>query len=93
MSGSGHVYDKVVAAGAGAGAGAVLGTVAAWVIGIAFGGSAAAADVDTTLALAPTPLTGLVGLVLTVGGAVLAGYVKTETVGYVAQHARPEGDL
>lgn len=75
------VSPKVVAAAAGAGAGAAVSALILWIIGVAFfGGSAAADAVVATTSGVPSPIVGIIGLVLVVLGAAVPGYQTTDPV-------------
>ena len=79
MSAANPVSPKVLAAAAGAGAGAAVSTAALWALGAGVWGAGWGADqVDNALAAVPTPLSGLVLLVVTIVGAALPGYRATD---------------
>jgi hypothetical protein len=74
------IETKVVAATAGSGAGAVLGTFGLWLLGVSvWGASGDAADVADAVAAVPTPVAGLVLLVISALGAAVAGYIAPHT--------------
>lgn len=87
------VSPKVVAAGAGAGAGSILSSFVVWLVGVlVFGGSPAASAVEATTAAVPLPVVALVGLVLTLAGALIPGYTITDPArGSAVLAETPEG--
>ncbi len=74
------IESKVYTATLGGGAGVIVGTFLLWLMGVTFWhASADAMQSAPAVASVPTPVAGVVGLVLTLGGTFLGGYLGAHT--------------
>lgn len=74
------IESKVYAATLGSGAGAIVGSFLLWVLGVTlWHASSDAGQSVAAVSSVPAPVSGVVGLVLTVGGAFAAGYRAPHT--------------
>lgn len=74
------IERKVYAATLGTGAGAAVSAFLLWVLGVMFwGADASAAAAGDAIAAVPSPVAGMVAMVITAGGAFLSGYLAHHT--------------
>ena len=75
-----RVETKVIAGAAGAGGGAAVSAFLLWLMGcLVWGASWDADNADTAIGSVPWPVSGLLGLVLTVAGSAVAGWLAPHT--------------
>lgn len=69
------ISPKVIAASVGAGTGSVIATLVLWIIGVVFYDVPATAErVSDAMSVVPSPIAGIIALLLTIAGAGGAGY-------------------
>lgn len=79
MSTNNPISPKTVAATAGAGLGAAVSSLIIWLLGVTLWGQPATANtVDAAVAAVPSPVSGLVLLIVTAASAGLSGYKVTD---------------
>ena len=75
-----RVETKVIAGAAGAGGGAAVSAFLLWLMGcVLWGASWDSGGADEAIAAVPWPVSGLLGLVLTVAGSAIAGWLAPHT--------------